>query len=123
MSTDLSRDLASLRIERERPPQGRSKRRMLFLALALLGAVLAAAFLLRTASSRLFRPVVSVAEIVTLSPAQASVKVMASGYVVPQRKAVIAGAQRLSESLPHAVDNRRNGSGRTGVFFFENSGG
>lgn len=93
MPTDLSQDLASLRIERDRRPQARSRRKWLILLLALLGVAVLAVFAVRTASARLFKPVVSVGEVVALSPAQASVKVMASGYVVPQRKALVASKQ------------------------------
>jgi len=57
------------------------------LSVLAVGAIVVAA---RLAMGRLLKPVVSVAEVITLSPAQADVKVMASGYVVPLRHAVIA---------------------------------
>jgi RND family efflux transporter MFP subunit len=86
---DLSRDIESLHIERgERPPTG--ARRRWLIAIAVLIAIAAIGLLVwQLVIPRLTRPVVSVGEIVTLSPAQADVKQIASGYVVPMRHAVI----------------------------------
>lgn len=86
MSEQLSRDLASLRIDRsaDAVPPRRWPGRLLLLA-ALLGVALVGwTVLLPYVSGRVFRTAVSVTEVVTMSPSQAQVELTATGYVVPR---------------------------------------
>lgn len=90
MASDLSRDLASLRIERSedhRPARGR--RWLVWLAVAVTGFI-AIILVLSTVAGRVTRPQVRVSAVETVSPAQASVTVMSTGYVTPQRRALVA---------------------------------
>lgn len=86
MSEQLSRDLASLRIDRSAdavPPRRWPGRLLLFAA--LLGVALVGwTVLLPYVSGRVFRTAVSVTEVVTMSPSQAQVELTATGYVVPR---------------------------------------
>ena len=85
MTDQLSADLASLRISRDEPPPPRRMWRWLA-ALAVVGV---AAFAVRTwalpyAEGRIFKTEVSITEVSMVSPAQATVDLTATGYVVPQ---------------------------------------
>jgi RND family efflux transporter MFP subunit len=82
----LSTDLASLRIDREpsRPRRGGGVVRAL-VVLVLLGGLLAAGVAAYPrVEQAVFKTEVKVAQITSVSPAQASVKVTSTGYVVPQ---------------------------------------
>ncbi len=86
MSDQLSNDLASLRIRRDAPPE-RPKRSFGWLfAIAGFGAVATGAVMFGVpfAEKHLFKPEVAVTEIALVSPAQASVELAATGYVVAQ---------------------------------------
>jgi RND family efflux transporter MFP subunit len=86
MSDQLSNDLASLRIRRDAPPE-RPKRALGWLfALAGFGAVAAGTVTVGVpyAEKHIFKPEVAVTEIALVSPAQASVELAATGYVVAQ---------------------------------------
>ncbi|MBK8481792.1 MAG: efflux RND transporter periplasmic adaptor subunit [Proteobacteria bacterium] len=87
MSEELSRDLASLRIDRsaEEAPPRRWPGRLLLLALLAGAALGARTFVWPALSGRVFRTAVSVTEVLTMSPAEARVELTATGYVVPQR--------------------------------------
>lgn len=106
---DLSRDLESLRIERSEPPRRRLRGKWTIVLGALVLASLAVAA--QQLSSRLSRPVVSISEVTLVSPAQADVKLVATGYVVPMRKAVVASKQpgRLEAILVKEGDEVRQG--------------
>src|ERR1700687_4802278 len=107
---DLSRDIQSLHIERTNRPPGRSRRMWLIaLCVVVLLALIVIAAL--QAYPRLFKPVVSVSQISVISPAQAEVKLIASGYVVPMRHAVISSKQpgRLEAVLVKEGDEVREG--------------
>lgn len=87
MGDQLDADLAALRIDRAAPrPKPRAGR-------WIVGAVLLAALIVagvkgRAAlEARLFKPEVAVTEITLVSPAQASVDLTSTGYVVPQATA------------------------------------
>jgi HlyD family secretion protein len=85
MNDRLSHDLASLRISRQAPAKtGRAAR--VGLVLALVGAAGAAAYVYGApyVSAKLFKLEVSVTEITMVSPAQASIDLTSTGYVVPQ---------------------------------------
>jgi RND family efflux transporter MFP subunit len=107
---DLSRDIASLHIERGQPPR-RPRKQWLIAGGLLLAAAAIGLLAWKLALPSLFRPVVAVGEIVTISPAQAEVKLMASGYVVPQRHAAVASKQpgRLEAVLVKEGDEVREG--------------
>jgi RND family efflux transporter MFP subunit len=76
--------------------------------LALLALVALAAW---KGYPRLFKPVVLVGQISVISPAQSEVKLIASGYVVPMRHAVISSKQpgRLESVLVKEGDEVREG--------------
>lgn len=85
MHDPLSADLASLRLSRDVDPDRRPlwQRVLAFLIVVALIAG-AASLLLPRLRARFFRTEVSVTEIALVSPAQASVELTATGYVVPQ---------------------------------------
>ncbi|MFO0666255.1 MAG: efflux RND transporter periplasmic adaptor subunit [Polyangiaceae bacterium] len=84
----LSRDLQSLRISRDEKPAGQGSGKVLrWVAIAVLVPVIGF-FVWRFASKKaegaLFKTEVSFTEVSSISPAQASVEVTSTGYVVPQ---------------------------------------
>jgi HlyD family secretion protein len=85
MDDQLSADLASLRIARDEPPPPKRLWRWV-IALAALGAVGVGVKTLGVpyAEAKLFKTEVSLTEIGLVSPAQATVDLTATGYVVPQ---------------------------------------
>ncbi len=89
MSNQLSRDLASLRIQRDAP----RPRRRFGTALAIVAALgaLGGGYVYGRPmlEARLFKAEVVATEIASISPAQASVDLTSTGYVVPQRTAKI----------------------------------
>jgi multidrug efflux pump subunit AcrA (membrane-fusion protein) len=97
---DLSQDIASLHIERGQsaPNPWRKRAIVAVVVLAVVTAIFLAVWLL---FPRPLKPAVVIGEIITVSPAQAEVKLMASGYVVPLRHSVIASKQpgRLESML------------------------
>src|SRR5690242_15592415 len=85
MSDQLSADLASLRIARDAPPPPRRFGPYLAAAAVLAGVAVAVRVVaIPYAEARLFKPEVAVTEVGMVSPAQASVDLTATGYVVPQ---------------------------------------
>ncbi|KYG10562.1 RND transporter [Sorangium cellulosum] len=85
MSDQLSSDLASLRIRRDVDPDRRSPLRTALVALLALAAVAGAAvFVAPRAQSAIFKTEVATTEVALVSPAQASISVTSTGYVVPQ---------------------------------------
>jgi HlyD family secretion protein len=90
VSADLSRDLASLRIERSEPQEPRQKSRWPLWLGVTAAVVIAVGLLGSWVMTKLTRPTVRIGEVVTITPAQADVKLMATGYVVPLRKATVA---------------------------------
>jgi HlyD family secretion protein len=92
MPDELSSQLASLRINRDAPARSRSGRGWAWLlglgvVAALVGAYVVVGPRLEI---RLFKTSVSFTEVVSVSPAQASVQLTSAGYVVPQRLSHIA---------------------------------
>jgi HlyD family secretion protein len=81
----LSSDLASLRIDRSAPPAARPYVRIFasLAAVALVGAVVWLGVLPRI-EGKIFQSEVTLTEIAMVSPAQATVTVTSTGYVVPQ---------------------------------------
>ncbi len=92
MSDQLSSDLASLKIDRSAPrPKGRSPIGAIVGVLLLLGAAGAAyQWGWPALSSVMFKTEVDVTEVVTMSPAQASVELTSTGYVIPQVDSAVA---------------------------------
>jgi RND family efflux transporter MFP subunit len=91
MSDQLSSDLASLRIDRTTRPKGKSPIATIVTLLGLLGVGFAVyRFGMPAAESILFKTEVDVTEIITVSPAQASVELTSTGYVVAQSVSAVA---------------------------------
>jgi HlyD family secretion protein len=85
VADQLSSDLASLRIRRDESPSGRSSGRRVIgvlVALAVLGG--AGALVYQKLGPRIYKQSVAITEVAMVSPAQSSVIVTATGYVVPQ---------------------------------------
>lgn len=91
MSDQLSSDLASLRIVRDSAPPRRGWLRAA-IAVGVVGAALAAgyAFGVPYIQARVFKTKVSLTEVSRVSPAQASVALTSSGYVVALRESSVA---------------------------------
>jgi RND family efflux transporter MFP subunit len=82
---DLTSDLASLRIQREDDPNRPKPLRTALIAIVTIGVLVAAGvFGYPALEARLFKTEVAITEIAMVSPAQASVTVTSTGYVVPQ---------------------------------------
>jgi len=91
MSHDqLSRDLASLKIDRTPPPPGRSRAVILWLAVIAGAAAIAYFVVLPRVRDKLSTQQVRTGEVVMLSPTQAQVQVTATGYVVAEVAAKVA---------------------------------
>jgi RND family efflux transporter MFP subunit len=85
MSDQLSADLASLRISRDEPPPPRRVWPWLAAVAALVIAVVGVRSLaIPYLEGKVFKTEVSVTEVAMVSPAQATVDLTATGYVVPQ---------------------------------------
>ncbi|WP_050429912.1 efflux RND transporter periplasmic adaptor subunit [Chondromyces crocatus] len=85
MSDQLSSDLASLRIQREVDPDRRNPLTTLLIVLVGLGAVAGiGVYAVPRAQSAIFKTEIAITEVALVSPAQASVTVTSTGYVVPQ---------------------------------------
>ncbi|HKU41195.1 MAG TPA: efflux RND transporter periplasmic adaptor subunit [Polyangiales bacterium] len=85
MSNSLSSDLASLKIDREAKPRQGGPLRAILGVLLLAGLVLAGYVVGKPyLEAQVFRTPVQITEISLVSPAQASVELSSSGYVVPQ---------------------------------------
>ena len=85
----LTEDLASLKIDREAPPRRSLLKMLIWLGIAL--AVLAAAYFvaLPRLSAQFFKTEVEVIELAMVSPAQSSVQVTSTGYVVAETTAKV----------------------------------
>ena len=99
---DLTSDLASLKIQREVDPNRPKWGRIIVLAAFGIGVVGAGWFVGYPAlEARLFKTEVTVTEISTVSPAQASITVTSTGYIVPQTISKVGAklAGRVSKVL------------------------
>jgi HlyD family secretion protein len=92
MSDQLSSDLASLKIDRSSPrPKGKSPWGTIATVLVVLGVAGAGYKLgLPYIEAALFKTEVDVTEVITVSPAQASVELTSTGYVVAQSVSAVA---------------------------------
>lgn len=86
--SSLAEELKSLRIDRA--PQRSAAPRWLVPALVVAAAVVAALIGWRALGRRLFAPEVETATVALITPAQGAQLLVATGYVVPQRKANIS---------------------------------
>jgi RND family efflux transporter MFP subunit len=85
MNDKLSADLASLRITRDEAPAPKRWWRWVLLVAALGGAAVAVrVWALPYAEGKIFKTEVATTEVSLVSPAQATVDLTATGYVVPQ---------------------------------------
>jgi len=93
MSDQLSSDLASLKIDRSAPtrPKGKSPWGTIVTVVVLLGAAGAGyVYGLPALSAAVFKAEVDTTEVITVSPAQASVELTSTGYVVAQSVSAVA---------------------------------
>jgi RND family efflux transporter MFP subunit len=83
---DLSSDLASLRIDRDRRPASSGRALRWIGVLSVVGAIAFAGWRVAVPAveSKLFKTEVGVTEIAVVSPAQSQVQLTSTGYVVPQ---------------------------------------
>lgn len=100
--SDMKAELASLKIDRNPAPKASGSGTkwlvwLVVLVVVALGGVLA----FDKIKERVLKPQITTTEVSLLSPAQADIKLVASGYVVPQRKALVAAKQvgRIKEML------------------------
>jgi HlyD family secretion protein len=100
VSDQLSSDLASLRIDHDEPPSsGRPLKAVIYVAIALGVAAILYFAVLPTVRSKFYKTEVSATEIAMVSPAQASIELTSTGYVIPQvlSKAVVKLPGRVAE--------------------------
>ena len=91
MPDQLSSDLASLKIDRNVRPKGRSPLGVIIGVVLALGAAGAAyQFGLPYLEVAVFKTEVDITEVITVSPAQASVELTSTGYVVAQTLSSVA---------------------------------
>jgi len=91
MADQLSSDLAALRIDRETPPRrGNLLVRVLIVAGAVGAAVVGYRLGVPYLEAKVFKPEVEVTEIAVVSPAQASVELTSTGYIVAQLTSKVA---------------------------------
>jgi HlyD family secretion protein len=93
MSDELSSQLASLRINRESPAPTRGGGVWRWIiGLGVLGGLAAAfyIFALPRLQGEIFKTEVSYTEVLSVSPAEASIQLTSAGYVVPQRVSHVA---------------------------------
>jgi RND family efflux transporter MFP subunit len=85
MADQLSSNLAALKIDRSAPrPQGGRLRGLLTFVIVVGGLGAAYVFGRPYLEAKLFKAEVEVTEIATVSPAQATVELTSTGYIVPQ---------------------------------------
>jgi RND family efflux transporter MFP subunit len=101
--TDLSTDLASLKIDRERPPARRAWVRPVVVLAAVAGTIALGAWGYGQVEGYVFQTEVEVTEVREVSPAQASLTLTSTGYVVPQARSAV-GARIPGRVLRVAVE-------------------
>ncbi len=91
MADQLSSDLASLRISREENPElARNRRRWVVAIVSVVVGVLVVALVVAPmVGARVFRTEVDATRILLVSPAQASIQVTSTGFVVAQRQSKV----------------------------------
>ncbi len=78
-------DLSQLRIDRQSPRPARPWGKIAVAVVAVAGVAVAGTYGLRAAQGSLLKPEVEVTEVTWVSPAQATIDLTSTGYVVPQR--------------------------------------
>jgi RND family efflux transporter MFP subunit len=121
MSDQLTNDLASLRISRDDQPRARRNTGAIWrwlVALAVLGVAVFAVrkWVIPYTSSKLFKTEVTLTEVSLVSPAQASVDLTATGYVVPQ---IVAKVGAKVTGRITKVNVREGGVVKAGDILFE----
>jgi HlyD family secretion protein len=101
VSDQLSSDLASLRIDHDVPPGSRGRPLRIVIWAALIVGVVAAIYFIAMPRlrSKVFKTEIAATEIALVSPAQASVELTSTGYVIPQvlSRAVVKVPGRVAE--------------------------
>jgi RND family efflux transporter MFP subunit len=91
MADQLSTDLAALRIDRAAPPRRGGLVVRLLVVAAVVGVLVAGYKLgLPYLEAKVFKPEIEVTEIAVVSPAQASVELTSTGYIVAQVTSKVA---------------------------------
>jgi HlyD family secretion protein len=111
MSNDLSADLASLKIDRDRPPGGGGAMRWALITGVLLAIAAAVYLAVPYLQSRVFAVEVEVTEISLVSPAQAQVELTSTGYVKPQTTSLVTSKVTGKISKMHVAQGARVSAG------------
>lgn len=107
MSSELSKDLASLRIDRAAPKAKGPWGKLIAIAAVVIALVAIGKFALPMLSAQIYKADVRLTEIASLSPAQAQVTVTSAGYVVPQSNAKV-GSNVIGRIVKvYAVEGQR----------------
>jgi len=108
MSDQLSSDLASLKIDRSVKPKGKSPVGTIVTVLVLLGVAGAAwRFGIPYLEAAVFKTEVDVTEVITVSPAQASVELTSTGYVVAQSVSAVAAKVAGKVKVQHVREGAK----------------
>jgi len=89
MSDQLSADLASLKINRDERPRSRGWWKGAVALVLVAGAYVGARPAWRALESKLFQTEVGITEVALVSPAEASIELTSTGYIVPQTTAKV----------------------------------
>ena len=115
--SDLSQDLASLRIDRTPPSPSNHGGRRSWLGRAALGAILVVGglvvwkVLLPTVEASLFKVEVTPTEIIRITPREGSVELTATGYIVAKLSAKVAASVPGRITKVHAREGQAVKSG------------
>jgi HlyD family secretion protein len=113
MSSSLSSDLASLKIDRASKPSGGGPLGKIVLWLCVLGAVAVAITLgMPYLEARFFKTEVALTEVALISPAQAQIALSSSGYVVPQVRSRVGARIPGRVAKLHAKEGDRVTAGQ-----------
>ena len=116
VTSQLSKDLASLRIQRDAPKKKRPWGTFFGAALLLGGAPCVYIFGRPALEARIFKAEVNATEIVSVSPSQATVDLTSTGYVVPQLVAKVGANVTGRITAVHIVEGQ---SVKAGEVLFE----
>lgn len=118
MPDQLSTDLSALKIDRNRGARGAPKRfGSVVVGLLAVGALVAAYVLGKPIlEAKLFKTEVALTEIARVSPAQASIELTSTGYVIPQSDSKVGAKLPGKVSRVHV---KQGDSVKTGDLLFE----
>jgi RND family efflux transporter MFP subunit len=111
MSNDLSADLASLKIDRDRPPSRGGPTRLALILGVLIAIGAAGYFAMPHLRSRVFSLEIEVTEVSLVSPAQAQVELTSTGYVKPQTTSLVTSKVTGKISRVHVTQGARVAAG------------